>query len=654
MSFSNTKSGFAKLPEGYVPIPIAENQKAAVLKICVLVKPEPDPVAGHLVVLRDTLDAKVLLGCIIDTAGRVHQWLELWIQNPAALIGTVSAARQSLSNATLDDRWRRQCRMFEQLAEAATVKTAWESEPPLPTFLDLSGRSCIHPVEPNSGAPWTLCMDEGLLQQKGLASYGCSLHRYLYVPALGSDSQFIPVTPGAPTNESTRPTAEMGGDPARVVPLNPHAGLMLVKKHAPIGLETFVDILSGAAWDGPKHGRSVLDLGEQIKALRKDETSLTADGRLLLETHARYGRLVETFHLKLRLLADILSSVHSVVCHLQRPLLNISPDSWQVGLGEPGRGLPFLWTAKAVLSDPGEAIPLVVGGSDLQYYLPSPAAGTSVYRPLVTTLPTKGRASVRIRGVLSKTGEPATVEGTFATQERIEMASHDLVWLRLNLAGGEIDLYAHLESDAALAAGEWRFRTVAQGMKDTQVADLRAAAGVPMPQTPFEVIPLLSSPCDLYSLAVLAIRILLIDNTNSLPVVLDETLSLAREVEADYDESASLQTRISNIFSRDKRWPESLGPHHLTFDEITAEDALRVLPSELWWTTLAMILRMFPGLGPDSECKDYGDAPPGGLHRVFERTMAELDHLILRTRSLIVPDWASNQEIAAVIRKYLT
>lgn len=654
MSLCNTNSGSAKLPEGYVAIPVAENQKAAVLKICVLVKPEADPVAGHLVVLRDTLDAKVLLGCIIDTAGRVHQWIELWIQDATALIAAVSGARQSLSNAVLDDRWRRQCRMFEQLAEAATVKAAWESEPPLPTFLDLSEHSPVHPVEADSGAPWTLCMDEGLLQQKGLPSYGSSLHRYLYVPALGSDSQFIPVTPGAPTNDSTRPMSEIGGDPTRVVPLNPHAGLMLVKKHAPIGLETFVDILSGAAWDGLKHGRSVLHLGEQIKALRKDETALTADGRLLLETHGRCGRLVETFHLKLRLLADIISSVHSAVRHLQRPLLNIAPDSWQVGLGEPGRGLPFLWTAKAVLSDPGEAIALAVEGSDLQYYLPSPAAGTSVYRPLVTTLSTKGRASVRIRGVLSKTGEPATVEGTFATQERIEMVSHDLAWLRLNLASGGIDLYAHLESDAALAAGEWRFRTVAQGMKDTEVTDLQAAAGVPMPEVPFEVIPLLSSPCDLYSLAVLAIRILLVDNTNSLPVVLDETLSLAREVEADYDESVSLQTRISNIFSRDKRWPESLGPHHLTFDEITAEDALRVLPAELWWATLAMVLRMFPGLGPDSECKDYGDAPPGGLHRVFERTMAELDQLIFKTRSLIVPDAASNQEIAAVVQKYLT
>jgi hypothetical protein len=63
---------------------------------------------------------------------------------------------------------------------------------------------------------------------------------------------------------------------------------------------------------------------------------------------------------------------------------------------------------------------------------------------------------------------------------------------------------------------------------------------------------------------------------------------------------------------------------------------------------------MFPALGPEAECKDYGDAQQGGLHKIFERTIADLDKLILRTRSLVVTDWKSNQEISAVINKYLT
>ena len=642
------------LPEGYIVIPIAEDQKAAALKICVLVRPKPDPVGGHLVVLRDTIDAKVFLGCIVDASSQILEWLELWIQNTETLINSASSACQSISNTMLDNRWRQQSEAFEHLAGAAIVKTGWESEHPQPTFLDISSRSPVHPIDPNSGTHWKLCTDEGLLQQKDLPSYASSLHRYLYLPELGEESQLVPITPEAPTNASTKPFSEICGDPAHIIPLNKGAGLMLVKKHVPIGLEAFSDILSGAAWDGLKHGRSVLDLGDYLNVLKKNAPVLTSDGRLFLETQSQYSRLVETFHLKLRLFADVVSSVHSMVYHLQRPLLNISPENWQVKLGEPGRGLPFLWTARAVLSNPGDAIPLAIERSDLQYYLPALESGTSIYRPLVTSLPTKGRASVRIRQVLPEASDTTIIEGTFTTQERIEMARNDLVGFRVNLACGEVNLYAHLEADSAMASGEWRFRTVAQNMEDTKVSDLRAAEGVPMPEVTFEIIPLLSSPCDLYSLAVTAIRILFVDTTNSLPVVLDEILSLPRQIEVDYNESTSLEASISDIFSKDNRWLESLGPHHLTYDKVTSDEAFNIIPCELWWTILAIILRMFPGLGSESECKDYGDAQQGGLHKVFERTIADLDNLILRTRSLIVSDGQSNQEISAVIQRYLT
>ena len=652
MPFPSTTRGIKKLPDGYIAVPISEDQKLSVLKICILAKPEPDPAGGHLVVLRNTVDAKIFLGCIVDASAQVLDWLELWMQNSGTLINTPVASRLNLSNATLDDRWNKQIRAFEQLNATVIVKTGMESSNPLPTLIDISTGFPVHPKDPGSGTPWKLCTDEGLLQQHGLPGYRGSLHRYLYVPASGSASKFVPVTPGAPANESTKPMSEICPDDAHTIPFNIAAGLLMVKKHDPIGLETYIDILSGISWDGLKHGRSVLDFGEQINALRKDETTLTNDGRLFLETCGRHGRLIETLHLKLRLLADVISSVHTMVYNLQRPLLNIGPESWQVRLGEVGRGLPFLWTAKAVLSNPGDAIELTIKDTNLQYYLPSPVAGTSIYRPLVSSVPTKGRASIRIRSLLSEANDTTVVEGTFTTQERIETASKDIVWLRINLACGDIDLYAHLESDSAMASGEWRFRTVAQNLKHSE--DLKAAEGVPMPEVQFEIIPLLSSPCDLYSLAVLAIRIFLVDNTNSLPVVLDETLSLMRQIEADFDENVSIEEHINDLFSKDNRWLKSLGPQHLTFDEVAPDEIFGIIPPEIWRAILVIIMKMLPGLGPDSECRDYGDAQPGGLHKVFERTMNDIDNLILKTRTLIVSDRQSNQEIAAVIQKYLS
>jgi hypothetical protein len=139
-----------------------------------------------------------------------------------------------------------------------------------------------------------------------------------------------------------------------------------------------------------------------------------------------------------------------------------------------------------------------------------------------------------------------------------------------------------------------------------------------------------------------------------LPVVLDETLSLMRQIEADFNEKVSIEEHIIDLFSKDNRWLESLGPQHLTFDEIASDEIFGIIPSEIWWAVLKIIMKMLPGLGPDSECRDYGDAQPGGLHKVFERTMDDIDNLILRTRSLIVSDRQSNQEIAAVIQKFLS
>jgi len=650
---SETRNAFATLPQGYAAIPIGKDQGAAWLKICALVKLQADPVGGHLVLLRDRIDTKIYLGGVVDASGQVHEWLELWVQDTENLSNSPSAYRQSLSNSVLDNRWIQQCRGFLALGADQVLMTGWESKHPLPTFLDLSSLSPVHPIEKNSKSALTLCTDDGLLRQKGLPAYAGSLHRYLYVSTIGADSPFVPITKGTPENEFTRPPAQVFDNTDSIIPFNPGAGFVMARKHLPISLESFVDIISGAPWGGLKHGKSELNLGIQIDSLKSDQTVLVDDGRLFLESQGKSGRLVETFHLKLRLLADIAASVKLLVSKLQKPLLNISDTSFQVRLGQPGRGLPFLWTAKAELCEPGDTISLVAENTGVRYYLSASAGEASVYRPMNVSVPTKGRVSVRIRQISTTTDEITTVDGTLSTQERIEFFYHDLVWLRLNHGSSTTNLYAHLEKDSAMAPGEWRFRTVPHKISGSDLANLKRTEGIPIHQTPFEVIPLLSSPCDLYALGVLATRILLVNNSTTLPLALDAVLSLARHLESTYDASKKLGVRVEQTFRADKRWIATLGPHQLLFDKITPDEALGLFPLKLWWSALAIIVRMFPGAGPDSVCKGYGDAPQGGLHKVFDQTITELENLMIKTRSLIVPDWRVDREIAGVIRKYL-
>ena len=58
---------------------------------------------------------------------------------------------------------------------------------------------------------------------------------------------------------------------------------------------------------------------------------------------------------------------------------------------------------------------------------------------------------------------------------------------------------------------------------------------------------------------------------------------------------------------------------------------------------------MLPGLGPDSLCADYGAAPPGAIHRVFDQSLVDWNALIAKARGLLLGDWQLDREMHDVI-----
>jgi serine/threonine protein kinase len=158
---------------------------------------------------------------------------------------------------------------------------------------------------------------------------------------------------------------------------------------------------------------------------------------------------------------------------------------------------------------------------------------------------------------------------------------------------------------------------------------------------------------DLYSLGVLGARTFLVNPQNTLAVALDELLSLARKIAAEHKPETPLASRIESIISADERFAKSLAPHRLVQEPLEPVAAFELLPRELWCQTLAAIIRLFPGVGPDSHCRDYGDAPALALETVFNKPLEELEKLLVRSRSLIVIDWNANREVHSAIRDVL-
>ena len=174
---------------------------------------------------------------------------------------------------------------------------------------------------------------------------------------------------------------------------------------------------------------------------------------------------------------------------------------------------------------------------------------------------------MRIRKVFPPTPEGTSLEATLATDERLNVTASDLIHVRLPIADGRVDLYGRVDESEALAKGETRFRTLPQMLSEPVRNALEQLAGAPVANASFEILPLLTSPCDMYALGVLAIRVLLVDDENTLAIAVDEMLSLAREVAIGYKPDVALGKRLQAIVERDRRWATSLGPHRLVRED---------------------------------------------------------------------------------------
>lgn len=614
------------------------------LAVCVLMSTGTE--GGPLVVVRECIDARVYLGAVVDRAGTVHRWVEVWVQSHEGLENTPAAYREQLSNALLDRRWMQAVEGVSEVEPRQAVRVGFEEKSPGALYIDPVEGELIRPRVQGTSHTLELCTDDALLREVGLPAYSTTLARYLWAPALGLESPFVPATGQSPNVGATVSFEEATGETRELVALNPGAGLMAVRTFAPLTYEQYVDGLGGANWPGIPHGRAPIPFGEG--GPQEDEH----EGGIFLGRHGRWGRVIEGLHLKLRAFASAVAAVEAFTHRVQRPLLNVSAESFRAHVPEGSVGLPAYWAARVELAAPGEAVELPLATADATYYVASNLGVGGVYRPDFGHAATRGRASVRIRKTFENAGA-VSIEGTFATQERLSSSRNDLVALTLGLGGERIEVFGRLESEKALAAGEWRFRSLEQRLHEKAAAALKASEGVLLNEAPFEVIPLLSSPCDLYALGVLGVRTFVVNSQTTLAVALDEMLSLARQVAAGAGGELPLADRVGAVLASDPRWMQSLGPQRLVHESLTPEQALSIVPAELWREVLALLVTMFPGVGPDSACRDFGDARAGGLHTVYEAALTQLKLLLVRTRSLILIDWGYNREVNGVIRRMM-
>ncbi|TVQ62649.1 MAG: hypothetical protein EA378_04790 [Phycisphaerales bacterium] len=631
-----------RLPAGYECVAIDGAGAGASVRLCALWRREPGADGARLVTLRTLIDGRVLLGCLCDHAGAVVEWVELFVQSAGAAMSLPDGG--AMTNATLEARWQGLRRALAGGDDRGVISTAFESAYTSPVFIDASGRGVRPTID---GVDLTLCTDDAVLAARGLATWGGSLHRYLWLAERGADGGFVSLTPGAPGDAPALASlgAPFDGQGSGV---NPEGGLVLVRRHVPGDFERYAAFLGEEHWGDRQPTRSVVGLDGRASDDREapgDDDGFDSGG-LFLGRHGRHGRVVEVFHLKLRLIAGALEAVHGFVRASGRPVLRLGPESFAVGFGQAAPGLPRWWTARVALTDGGDAYELPLGASGERAFASPSFGGGGVYRPDVGGQSGEGVGEVRIRGVSRENGQ-AVLEGTLSASALPTLRSSGLIWLRLATGDRSTMVYARPAPGEELTAGEVRFRSLALVEASTQ----GLSEGAVFREAAFRVMPALGAACDLHALGVLAAKTLLVGGGRTLGAVLDELRSLASAA-GSAPGGGALHERIVGVVGADSRWAESLGPQGLTEVGVSSDEAFDLVPPELWWKVVAWVVRMFPGSCPSSFAKDAGDAPPGGQASVFESPRAEMRALLTLTRSLIVIDWRQNREVARAIRSF--
>jgi hypothetical protein len=300
------------------------------------------------------------------------------------------------------------------------------------------------------------------------------------------------------------------------------------------------------------------------------------------------------------------------------------------------------------LVKPGQAYPLKIKSTEQRYFIRLGRIEPSPFLPEGVGAHSFGIGGVQIRGVTTET-DGVVLEGTLVAEDYLGLDPHDLLWFKLPVGEERIEFYAHVYKSDTASPREARFRSVPAKLSESAVAALKRSAGIRFPKSPYEIWPLLSSPCDLFSLGVMSVRILLANSQTNLPVILDELLSLARRLgEVSQDKEDHLR-ELKSLLERDVRLLDLVSPHALIENAGSPKQARTAIAMDIWLETVCLLLRLFPETGSHSFCKGFGDVSPLALETVFDSPMQNLELLLLRLRSILTPSLSMNEEIASVV-----
>lgn len=198
-------------------------------------------------------------------------------------------------------------------------------------------------------------------------------------------------------------------------------------------------------------------------------------------------------------------------------------------------------------------------------------------------------------------------------------------------------------------ADKIQFKTRKLPLNSEQQLALDSFIGVEQVGVYCEILPVLGTPCDLYSLGIIGLEVLFAGSDSSLAQLKDQLRSLAAACLEMGDEQ-SLAERIVSTLEAEPHLCEVLMPTALGFSE-SAKSRIN-LPAEdrIWEGLLATIMKMLSGLlKHESYAPNLSNENNFRLAHVFDEPLRELSRYMSSLRSLNLGDVQNTQLISNVL-----
>ena len=218
-----------------------------------------------------------------------------------------------------------------------------------------------------------------------------------------------------------------------------------------------------------------------------------------------------------------------------------------------------------------------------------------------------------------------------------------------SVRGKRMRLVAEMTEVDARIADKIQFKTLKLPLSSEQQLSLESFIGVEQVGVYCEILPVLGTPCDLYSLGVIGLEVLFHGSEVALAQLKDQLRTLANAC-TELGEELSIVERIVRTFETESHLREMLMPDVLGLAH-SGKDCMGLPPEErIWEGLLAIIMKMLSGLlKNESYAPSLSNENNFRITHVFDQPLSELGRYMAVLRSLNLGDTQSTRLVSEVL-----